>query len=97
MPTYRAALLLKSFVSAAASSLFIHATVVLPTVTIRNRSTVNTDGVSLVLLCHNRPFIAMNVTRQYPLVLLLRQVGDSVLRWEVKKAECWEGAAGVRS
>lgn len=44
----------------------------------------------------------MKVTRQYPLVLLLRQVGDSVMRCELKKVVCCEmerreGAAGKRS
>jgi hypothetical protein len=86
------------FISAAASNLYIHATVVFQSgnVTIWNTSTVNTDKVSLALLRENRPFIAMNVIRQSPLVLLLRQVGDSVVRCEVKKVACcevgcWEG------
>jgi len=80
------------------------AMVVVPSanVTIWNTSTVNTDEVSLVLLRENRPFIAMNVIRQSPLVLLLRQVGDWVVRCEVKKVTCcevgcWERAAGGRS
>jgi len=59
--------------------------------------TVNTHQVSLVLLREDRPFIATNVTRQYPLVLLLRQVGDSVVRCEVKTVVCcgvWEVRLG---
>lgn len=50
--------------------------------------TVSTHQVSPVLLRKNRSFIATNVTRQYPLVLLLRLVGDSVVRCEVKTVAC---------